>query len=233
MLVCGRNVAKEILLKDKKIKKCYLQEGFKEETILSLLEKKKIKINYFDKNNKDDFFKMPHQGIILDIEDFKYSPIEDLSVENAKIIILDHLEDPHNLGAIVRTVEAANLTGIIIPKDRATDVNYTVVKTSAGAIENVKISQVTNINSTILKLKELGFWIVGTTLEAKEDFKNIDYSGKIAVVIGNEGKGISESTIKHLDFNVKIPMYGTTNSLNASVAAALMIYEIVRKGKDE
>jgi RNA methyltransferase, trmH family, group 3 len=233
MLVCGRNVAKEILLKDKKIKKCYLQEGFKEETILSLLEKKKIKINYFDKNNKDDFFKMPHQGIILDIEDFKYSPIEDLNVENAKIIILDHLEDPHNLGAIVRTVEAANLTGIIIPKDRATDVNYTVVKTSAGAIENVKISQVTNINSTILKLKELGFWIVGTTLEAKEDFKNIDYSGKIAVVIGNEGKGISESTIKHLDFNVKIPMYGTTNSLNASVAAALMIYEIVRKGKDE
>lgn len=233
MLVCGRNVAKEILLKDKKIKKCYLQEGFKEETILSLLEKKKIKINYFDKNNKDDFFKMPHQGIILDIEDFKYSPIEDLNVENAKIIILDHLEDPHNLGAIVRTVEAANLTGIIIPKDRATDVNYTVVKTSAGAIENVKISQVTNINSTILKLKELGFWIVGTTLEAKEDFKNIDYSGKIAVVIGNEGKGISESTIKHLDFNVKIPMYGTTNSLNASVAAAIMIYEIVRKGKDE
>ena len=233
MLVCGRNVAKEILLKDKKIKKCYLQEGFKEETILSLLEKKKIKINYFDKNNKDDFFKMPHQGIILDIEDFKYSPIEDLNVENAKIIILDHLEDPHNLGAIVRTVEAANLTGIIIPKDRATDVNYTVVKTSAGAIENVKISQVTNINSTILKLKELGFWIVGTTLEAKEDFKNIDYAGKIAVVIGNEGKGISESTIKHLDFNVKIPMYGTTNSLNASVAAALMIYEIVRKGKDE
>lgn len=233
MLVCGRNVAKEILLKDKKIKKCYLQEAFKEETILSLLEKKKIKINYFDKNNKDDFFKMPHQGIILDIEDFKYSPIEDLNVENAKIIILDHLEDPHNLGAIVRTVEAANLTGIIIPKDRATDVNYTVVKTSAGAIENVKISQVTNINSTILKLKELGFWIVGTTLEAKEDFKNIDYSGKIAVVIGNEGKGISESTIKHLDFNVKIPMYGTTNSLNASVAAALMIYEIVRKGKDE
>lgn len=233
MLVCGRNVAKEILLKDKKIKKCYLQEGFKEETILSLLEKKKIKINYFDKNNKDDFFKMPHQGIILDIEDFKYSPIEDLNVENAKIIILDHLEDPHNLGAIVRTVEAVNLTGIIIPKDRATDVNYTVVKTSAGAIENVKISQVTNINSTILKLKELGFWIVGTTLEAQEDFKNIDYSGKIAVVIGNEGKGISESTIKHLDFNVKIPMYGTTNSLNASVAAALMIYEIVRKGKDE
>ena len=233
MLVCGRNVAKEILLKDKKIKKCYLQEGFKEETILSLLEKKKIKINYFDKNNKDDFFKMPHQGIILDIEDFKYSPIEDLNVENAKIIILDHLEDPHNLGAIVRTVEAANLTGIIIPKDRATDVNYTVVKTSAGAIENVKISQVTNINSTILKLKELGFWIVGTTLDAKEDFKNIDYSGKIAVVIGNEGKGISESTIKHLDFNVKIPMYGTTNSLNASVAAALMIYEIVREGKNE
>ena len=233
MLVCGRNVAKEILIKDKKIKKCYLQEGFKEETILSLLEKKKIKINYFDKNNKDDFFKMPHQGIILDIEDFKYSPIEDLNVENAKIIILDHLEDPHNLGAIVRTVEAANLTGIIIPKDRATDVNYTVVKTSAGAIENVKISQVTNINSTILKLKELGFWIVGTTLDAKEDFKNIDYSGKIAVVIGNEGKGISESTIKHLDFNVKIPMYGTTNSLNASVAAALMIYEIVREGKNE
>ena len=233
MLVCGRNVAKEILLKDKKIKKCYLQEGFKEETILSLLEKKKIKINYFDKNNKDDFFKMPHQGIILDIEDFKYSSLDELNVDNAKVIILDHLEDPHNLGAIVRTVEAANLTGIIIPKDRATDVNYTVVKTSAGAIENVKISQVANINSTIIKLKELGFWIVGTTLNATDDFKDIDYSGKIAVVIGNEGKGISESTIKHLDFNVKIPMYGKTNSLNASVAAALMIYEIVRKGKDE
>lgn len=233
MLVCGRNIAKEILLGNKKVKKCYLQEGFKEENILSLLEKRNIKINYFDKNTKDDFFKMPHQGIILDIEDFKYSFLDELNVDNAKIIILDHLEDPHNLGAIVRTVEAANLTGIIIPKDRATDVNYTVVKTSAGAIENVKISQVANINSTIIKLKELGFWIVGTTLNATDDFKDIDYSGKIAVVIGNEGKGISESTIKHLDFNVKIPMYGKTNSLNASVAAALMIYEIVRKGKDE
>ena len=209
MLVCGRNVAKEILLGNKKVKKCYLQEGFKEENILSLLEKRNIKINYFDKNTKDDFFKMPHQGIILDIEDFKYSSLDELNVDNAKVIILDHLEDPHNLGAIVRTVEAANLTGIIIPKDRATDVNYTVVKTSAGAIEN------------------------GTTLNATDDFKDIDYSGKIAVVIGNEGKGISESTIKHLDFNVKIPMYGKTNSLNASVAAALMIYEIVRKGKDE
>lgn len=230
MLVCGRNVAKEILLSDKKIKKCYLQEGFKEEMILSLLEKRKIKIISFEKNANNDFFKMPHQGIILDIEDFNYSSLDELNVDNAKVIILDHLEDPHNLGAIVRTVEAANLTGIIIPKDRATDVNYTVVKTSAGAIENVKISQVTNINSTILKLKELGFWIIGTTLNATDDFKDIDYSGKIAVVIGNEGKGISESTIKHLDFNVKIPMYGKTNSLNASVAAALMIYEIVRKG---
>ena len=232
MLVYGRNVAKEVLRNDKKIKKITLQEGFDDKEINSLIEKRKIKVEYLNKKGFFKFDKFSHQGIILDIEDFSYADYTSFyDDENAKVVILDHLEDPHNLGAIVRTCEAAGITGIIIPKDRSVEVNSTVMKTSAGALENVKIAQVTNLVSVISDLKDNGFWIVGTAMENAVDYRDIDYTGKIALVIGNEGKGMGNAVTKECDYIAKIPMYGKINSLNASVAAGIMIYEMISLDK--
>jgi 23S rRNA (guanosine2251-2'-O)-methyltransferase len=232
MLVYGRNVAKEVLQNPEKVKKVTLLEGFKEKDIISLLEKNKIKVQYLDKKGFSKFDKYSHQGIILDIEDFNYTDYEDfLSVPDAKIVILDHLEDPHNLGAIIRTCEAAGIYGIIIPKDRSVDINSTVMKTSAGALENVKIAKVTNLVSVIDDLKENGYWIVGTSLNGKLDYRDVDYTGKIALIIGNEGNGMSKAVEDSCDYLTKIPMYGKINSLNASVAAGIMIYEMISLDK--
>ena len=143
------------------------------------------------------------------------------------MVVLDHLEDPHNLGAIIRTCEAAGITGIIIPKDRSVEVNSTVMKTSAGAVENIKIAQVVNIANVLDELKDNGFWVVGTKMESDTDYRDIDYTGKVALVIGNEGNGMSNLVSKKCDYIAKIPMYGKVNSLNASVAAGIMIYEMI------
>lgn len=232
MLVYGRNVAKEVLQNPKKVKKVTLLKDFKEKEIISLLEKNKIKVEYLDKKGFSKFDKFSHQGIILDIADFDYTDYEEfLSVPNAKIVILDHLEDPHNLGAIIRTCEAAGILGIIIPKDRSVDINSTVMKTSAGALENVKIAKVTNLVNVIDELKENGYWIVGTSLDGNLDYRDIDYTGKIALVIGNEGNGMSKAVEDSCDYLTKIPMYGKINSLNASVAAGIMIYEMISLDK--
>ena len=232
MLVYGRNVAKEVLQNPKKVKKVTLLKDFKEKEIISLLEKNKIKVEYLDKKGFSKFDKYSHQGIILDIEDFCYTDYKDFfEIDNAKIIILDHLEDPHNLGAIIRTCEAAGILGIIIPKDRSVDINSTVMKTSAGALENVKIAKVTNLVSVIDDLKENGFWIVGTSLKGNLDYRDVDYTGKIALVIGNEGNGMSKAVEDSCDYLTKIPMYGKINSLNASVAAGIMIYEMISLDK--
>jgi 23S rRNA (guanosine2251-2'-O)-methyltransferase len=232
MIVYGRNVAKEVLNNDKKIKEVFLQDTFDDKEIISLLEKKNIRVKRLNKKEIMRFDKFSHQGIILDIEDFSYTDYEEYyDVPNAKVIILDHLEDPHNLGAIIRTAEAAGITGIIIPKDRSVDINSTVMKTSAGALENMNISKVTNLASTIKDLKDHGFWVVGTTMDGEYDYKDIDYSGKIALVIGNEGNGISKSVLNACDYVAKIPMFGKINSLNASVAAGIMIYEMISLDK--
>ena len=229
MIVYGRNVAKEVLNNDKKIKEVFLQDTFDDKEIISLLEKKNIRVKRLNKKEIMRFDKFSHQGIILDIEDFNYTDYEDFfDVEDAKIVILDHLEDPHNLGAIIRTAEAAGINGIIIPKDRSVDINSTVMKTSAGALENMKVSKVTNIVSTIKDLKDHGFWVVGTAMEGNYDYKDIDYKGKIALVIGNEGNGMSKGVTDVCDYIAKIPMKGKINSLNASVAAGIMIYEMIR-----
>lgn len=229
MLVYGRNVAKEILESKKSIKSVILQKGFSDKTIISLIEKRNLLVKYMEKKELEAFAKYSHQGIILDIEDFKYANLDDfINNDNAVVLILDHLEDPHNLGAIIRTSEAAGVDGIIIPKDRGIKVNATVMKTSAGALNNMPISVVTNLNQTIKELKKSGFWIVGTDMDGASDYRDINYDGKIAIVIGNEGKGMSDIVKKSCDFVVKIPMYGKVNSLNASVSAGILIYEAIR-----
>ena len=232
MIVYGKNVAKEILKNNKKIEKIILYENFDDKEILNLIENKKIYPQKLGKKEFSKFDKYSSQGIILYIEDFKYSDIEDFTNNlSSVVVILDHLEDPHNLGAIIRTAEAAGVDGIIIPKDRSVDINSTVMKTSAGALENMKIAKVTNLNQTIQQLKNKGYWIVGTDMENSMDYRQIDYTGKIALVIGNEGTGMSRQVRESCDFIAQIPMYGKINSLNASVAAGIMIYEAKKKKK--
>lgn len=232
MLVYGRNVAKELLENGKIVQKIILQDGFGDKEINSLIEKRKVPVQYKSKREIDRLAPGVHQGIILFIPDYKYKDISDVLDDEAKFfVILDHLEDPHNLGAIIRTCEAAKVDAIIMPKDRQAQVNSTVMKTSAGTLDNVNIVTVTNLVSTIDELKKNGFWIVGTALEDSVDYRSIDYSGKIALVIGNEGSGMSKLVKNACDFIAKIPMYGTTNSLNASVASGIMIYEVIRNRK--
>lgn len=232
MLVYGRNVAIELLNKDKKVSKVILQDGFDDKNIISLIEKKNLPVTYRSKREIDNLAKGVHQGIILSIPDYRYKSIEDI-LENdlSFVVILDHIEDPHNFGAIIRTCEAAAVDAIIIPKDRQVQVNSTVMKTSAGTLDDVNIVSVVNLANAIEKLKEAGFWVVGTSLDTSLSYNDVDYNTKIALVIGNEGKGMSNIVGKSCDYIVKIPMYGKTNSLNASVAAGIMIYEIIRNRK--
>ena len=230
MLVYGRNVARDLLKKGKNIRKIIIQDSFDDKEIISLIEKSNLRVETKTKREIDNLCSGVHQGIILDIPDYQYSELNELLDEEI-IVILDHLEDPHNLGAIIRTCEAAGIKGIIIPKDRQVGVNATVMKTSVGTLDNVKVASVSNIVNAIEKLKKHNYWIVGTSLENSIDYRKIDYSGKIVLIIGNEGAGISSLVSKKCDFLAKIPLYGQTNSLNASVAAGIMIYEIIRNRK--
>lgn len=232
MLVYGRNVAREILEKNKKVEKIILQDNFDDKYINSLIENGNFKVEFKSKREIDRLAGGVHQGIILYIPDYKYKELNDiLNNEVEFVVLLDHLEDPHNLGAIIRTCEAAGVDAIVLPKDRQVQINSTVMKTSVGTLDNMNIVSVTNLSNTIIKLKENGFWVVGTALENSVDYRSIDYSGKIALVIGNEGSGMSKLVTRECDYIAKIPMYGKTNSLNASVAAGIMIYEVIRNRK--
>lgn len=232
MLIYGRNVAEEIIKFNKKsIRKIIIQDDFSDKNLISLIEKEKLNVIFKKKQHLDNLANGNHQGIILDVMDYQYYAIEDVVKNNANfVLLLDHLEDPHNFGAIIRTAEAAGVDYIIVPEKRETLVNATVMKTSAGSLIRSKIVKVSNIVNTIQKLKDNGFWIVGTDMNG-QDYKEIDYSGKIGLVIGNEGKGISNLVSKSCDFIASIPMYGQNNSLNASVAAGIMIYEVIRNRK--
>ncbi|MBQ7137305.1 MAG: 23S rRNA (guanosine(2251)-2'-O)-methyltransferase RlmB [Bacilli bacterium] len=233
MYVYGKNVAKELIKKNKKIYKVIIYENFSDENLISNLQKLNIPIQTMTKKQIDEFAKGNHQGIILSIPDFKFADLDDLKPKNDEfpfIVILDHLEDPHNFGAIIRTCEAAGVDGIIIPKDRSVDINSTVMKTSVGALDNVPICMVTNLNNTIKELKKQGYWIVGTDMDGT-DYTEIDYKCPICLVIGSEGNGMSRLVKESCDFIASIPMKGEINSLNASVATGIMIYEVLEKRK--
>ncbi len=234
MYIYGKNVALEALKTKQNIQKAYLYKNIKDTYLIEELQKQKIKIEWLDKKDLDHLCPENHQGIVLRVPTFEYDTLEDMITgEDQLFVLLDHLEDPHNFGAIIRTCEAAGVDGIIIPKDRGVSVNPTVIKVSTGAINHMKIARVTNLVRTMKELKEQGFWIVGTDMEGTH-YKEIDYQGKIVLVIGNEGKGMSDLVSKNCDFTARIPMHGTTNSLNASVAAGIMIYEsIENRGSHE
>ena len=232
MLVYGRNVAEEFLKNNKdKIKKIIIQEGFDDKNINLLLENANLPTFFKKKHELDRLAEGVHQGIILDFMDYEYYQLDNIINSDAEfIVILDHLEDPHNLGAIIRTSEAAGVDAIIIPQNREVQINATVMKTSAGTLSKVKVCRVSNIVQAMEKLKKNGFWIVGTAMDG-EDYRGINYDGKIALVIGNEGNGMSRLVRENCDFIASIPMYGEINSLNASVASGIMIYEVVRNRK--
>lgn len=228
MYVFGRNVAQEYLNDDKKINQIFLLDNFNDQDILDKINKKRIKVQRLSKIDLNKKVSGVHQGIILDVPDYRYYQVEDLlTSEEPLIVILDHIEDPHNFGAIIRTCEATGVDGIIIPNDRCCEVNGTVVKTSVGTTEKVKIARVKNLPNTIDKLKELGFWIFGTDMNG-EDYSKLDYNGKTAIICGNEGNGMSRLVKEKCDFIASIPMKGTVNSLNASVATAIVVFEATR-----
>lgn len=230
MLVYGRNVAKDYLEKFyKDIKRIIIQDNFNDKYLISLLENVNCSVKRMSIKQMDELANGNHQGIILDVTDYKYYDV-DVALNSELIVILDHLEDPHNFGAIIRTCEAAGVDCIVIPSDRSVQVNATVMKTSAGALTRMKVVMVANISNFLSNIKNNGFWIVGTSMDGT-DYREIDYNGKVAIVIGNEGKGMSRVVTNECDFIASIPMRGEINSLNASVATGIMVYEAIRNRK--
>lgn len=226
MLVWGKNVFNEIDLK--KVRKVFLDKNVSKEYI-PLLQSNNIRYDLVDRKVLDDMANKNHQGIVVDIYEYEYKDIEDC-YEDDFIVILDHLEDPHNFGAIIRTCECAGIKHIIIPKDRSVRVNETVIKVSSGAISYVDIIMVSNLTNAINKLKDKGFFVYGADMDGT-DYNNGDFTGKKVLVIGNEGKGISPIVSSACDEIVSIPMEGNINSLNASVSAGILIYGMKRNDK--
>ena len=234
MLVYGRNVAERIFKDEKllkKVRKLKIEEKYYSKVQNYLGEFAKSKVKLARKGEIDNFIKENHQGIIIDMEDYQYTPLNKiLEKEYDKVLILDHILDPYNFGAIIRTAVASGFKAIIIPNDRQVLVNSTVVKTSVGVVFDIDIVLVTNLNNTIKILKDNGFWIYGAVMDSK-DYTSVDYNGKVCLIIGNEEKGISRLVKDSCDFLITIPISPKIDSLNASVAAGILMYEVVRSRK--
>lgn len=239
----GRNAVIALLESGKDINKIFISDGEKHGSInkiIALAKERKVLVTEINKAKLNKMAKTENnQGVIAFVPPFEYSDVDEM-LEYAKsknedpfIIILDGIEDPHNLGAIIRTAETAGVHGIIIPKRRAASVNSTVAKVSAGAVEHIKIARVNNLTQTIKELKEQGIWIYGTDIEATDYYYNQDLTGPIAIIIGSEGFGMSRLVKEKCDFLLKIPMKGKTTSLNASVSSGIVIYEAVKQKKNK
>ena len=234
----GRNAVLELLESGRDINKILVANGEKHGSIhkiLAIAKERKIIVTEMERNKLNQIAQTPNnQGVIAIVPPYDYCEVEDI-LEEAKrkdempfILILDGIEDPHNLGSNIRTAETAGVHGIIIPKRRAASVNSTVSKVSAGAVEYMKIARVNNINETIRYLKEQDVWICGTDMDTNTIYTKQDYKMPIAIVIGSEGFGMSRLVKENCDFLVKIPMKGKITSLNASVSAGIIMYEVVK-----
>lgn len=237
-LIVGRNPVIEALKSGRSVNKVMISEGINQKAFKQLEQASKVAgtiVQRVPKNKLDQLADGNHQGVIAYVAAYQYASLEDLfhqadkKNESPFFIILDGLEDPHNLGSIMRTADATGAHGIIIPKRRSVGLTATVAKTSAGAIEYVPIVRVTNIADTIDELKERNIWVVGTEADGKEDYRSLDGETSIALVIGSEGKGMSRLVKDKCDWTVSLPMKGKVSSLNASVASSLLLYEIYRK----
>lgn len=237
--IIGRNACLELLKSNRTVDKIYIQKGEQKGSIVKIIGKAKsmgIQVQEIDRRRMEEITDSTnHQGICALVSDFKYSSLEEilqLSEEKGEapfLVFLDGIEDPHNLGAIIRTAEVAGVHGIIIPERRSASINATVEKTSAGATSYMKVCQVTNLSRAIEEVKKKNIFVYGADGDAKSLHTKTNLTGPIALVIGNEGKGISQNIKKHCDDLIKIPMFGNVGSLNASNAAAILIYEILRQ----
>lgn len=226
MKIYGKNVVREALKNANKIKRIYLTNDFKDKEIIDLIRNNKVSYEIIDKkvlNAKND----KSQGIMAIIDDYEYFNYKDMISDNI-IIILDHLEDPHNFGAIIRTAEAAGIKSIIIPKDRSVEITESVMRSSSGALNHVKVSRVNNLVNTIDFFKDNGYFIYGAEADGKP-YKSVDYSSKVVLVIGSEGNGLSRLVRSECDEIISLPMNGKVNSLNASVAAGILIYDLISR----
>ena len=230
MLVYGKNVAKLVLEKNKNINKIYLWDNFNDRNIISLIEKGDFSVKKLTKMKLNELANENHQGIIIDINDYNFYKFEDIlnDKDSSFIVVLDHLEDPHNFGAILRTCECAGVDYVIIQNKRSVSVTPTVMKTSSGALLYSKVCEISSVNNTLDKLKEAGYSIVGTDMDGT-NYKEITYPKKIALVIGSEGNGLKYIVKEKCDIISSIPMNGHVNSLNASVAAGIVIYEVMNR----
>ena len=235
----GRNSVIELLESGRDINKIFITEGERHGSInkiISMAKERKIIITEISKAKMNQMAQTENnQGVIAIVPPFDYCEVEDILEEAKKrnekpfILILDEIEDPHNLGSIIRTAETAGVHGIIIPKRRSASVNATVNKVSAGAVEHMKIARVNNINETIKFLKENDIWIYGTDMQTDKYYYDEDFRGAVAIVIGSEGFGMNRLVKENCDFLIKIPMKGKITSLNASVSAGIVMYEAVKQ----
>ena len=236
MKIEGRNAVFELLKTDKEIDKILVQNDLKDEAskrLINIIRSHKIKIQLVDKYviEKESESKR-NQGFIAYVSDYKYFDIDDV-IESAQdkdgfVVVLNEILDPHNLGSIIRVCECAGVDGIIIGKDRSASVNDTVMRVSAGALNHVKVARVTNINNAIDTLKDNGYWVYGAEVGGSDIYKS-NLTGKICLVIGGEDSGVKRLTKEKCDGLISIPMFGKVNSLNASVACGIAVYEVVRQ----
>lgn len=236
--IAGRNSIIETLKSERDIHKIWIAESSQRgpmQTIVKLAKERNILIQYVPRKKIDQITNENHQGVVAQVAAYQYAELEDLfkraeeKGEDPFFLILDELEDPHNLGSILRTADACGVHGIIIPKRRSVGLTATVAKLSTGAIEYIPVARVTNIAMTIDELKERGIWVFGTDAKESQDYRKMDASMPLALVIGSEGKGMGRLVREKCDFLIRLPMVGHVTSLNASVAAALMMYEVHRK----
>lgn len=236
--IIGMNPVIEAMRSGRKVYELLVSEQLKKQSITTLQKegkKQQVPITFVPRHVLDKRVKGKHQGVVAYVKPYDYASLDDLFAvaeergEQPFFVVLDELEDPHNLGSILRSADASGVHGIIIPKHRAVGLTATVAKTSVGAIEYVPVVQVTNIANTLRELKDRNVWVVGTTADATDDYRTLDGETSIALVIGNEGTGVSRLVQETCDWNVYLPMKGSVSSLNASVACSLLMYEIYRK----
>ncbi|MHA6259170.1 23S rRNA (guanosine(2251)-2'-O)-methyltransferase RlmB [Sporosarcina sp. CAU 1771] len=237
-LLGGKNPIAEALRSGRELNKIWIAEGLNKKSIgeiLSLANEAKVIVQAVPKRKLDGMLDMNHQGIVASVAAYKYAELSDILAvatergEDPFILILDELEDPHNLGSILRTADASGVHGVIIPRRRAVGLTGVVAKASTGAIEHIPVVRVNNLSQTIEELKKMGVWIAGTDAEKSTDYRLMDATLPLAIIIGSEGKGMSRILKEKCDFLYHLPMRGHVTSLNASVAASLLMYEVLRK----
>lgn len=231
-LVYGKSPVLSVLESNKNISRICIQRSFNDMKTMKIIKDKNLRYEIVDKKVLDKLTNFAnHQGIAVWIPEYTYLSLEELlkkieGIKNPCLLMLDGIEDPHNLGAILRSVDCTGCQGVIIGKHNQVQLNATVAKVSTGAIEHVNVVQVTNLTRTLQTLKEKGYWVVGAEAHESSDYRSVNYDMPVVMVVGSEGNGISPLVLKQCDFRVRIPMVGHVNSLNVSVATALLLYQV-------